>query len=219
MGLDIAIAYLPYFKPDLNGERLPAKRRLTEGPFFLFVGRLEKIKGLQTLIPIFRRYKKARLLVAGSGSYEPTLREMAEGCANIRFLGSQSSQQLETLYRIAVAVIVPSIWFEVFGQIIIEAFAAKTPVIARNIAEMSAIVAESGGGIIYDTVDELVAAMDRLLDDRAQRKRLGLCGYEAYRRRWTADAHLQGYLGLIRTIMETRDRIAQEAGPALTATC
>jgi glycosyltransferase involved in cell wall biosynthesis len=36
-------------------------------PYFLFVGRLEKIKGLQTLIPVFRDYNKARLLIAGTG--------------------------------------------------------------------------------------------------------------------------------------------------------
>jgi glycosyltransferase involved in cell wall biosynthesis len=44
---------------------------LPDGPFFLFVGRLEKLKGLQTLIPVFRRYLKAQLLIAGTGSYEP----------------------------------------------------------------------------------------------------------------------------------------------------
>jgi glycosyltransferase involved in cell wall biosynthesis len=212
MGLDVAIAYLPYFKPDSNGVRLPTKERMTEGPFFLFVGRLEKIKGLQTLIPLFRRYKKARLLVAGCGTYEPTLREMAEGCGNIRFLGPQSSQELEALYRKAVAVIVPSVWFEVFGQVIIEAFAQKTPVIARRIGEMPAIIAESGGGIVYDVEDELIEALDQLVSDRALRDRLGLRGHQAYTLKWTAEAHFRDYLGLIRDIMETRSqRLAQPA--------
>jgi glycosyltransferase involved in cell wall biosynthesis len=208
MGLDIPIAYLPYFKSLSHNDGVPSGRSPAQRPFFLFAGRLEKIKGLQTLIPIFRDYGKAQLLVAGAGTYEAALREMAEGC-DIRFLGPQSEEQLETLYRQAVAVIVPSIWFEVFGQVIIEAFAEKTPVIVRNIGEMPAIVAESGGGIVYDTEDELRAAMDQLLCDRTLRERLGLSGYHAYRRKWTAETHLEGYLGLIRGIMGTPGPLAQ----------
>jgi glycosyltransferase involved in cell wall biosynthesis len=219
MGLNIAITYLPYFTSGSKSERLPSRERITEEAFFLFVGRLEKIKGLQTLIPVFQRYPKARLLVAGSGSYEPALRKLAAGCINIRFVGAQSDDELETLYRNAVAVIVPSIWFEVFGQVIIEAFAQQTPVIARNIGEMPAIVAESGGGITYETEDELIAAMDQLLDDSTLRNRLGLCGYQAYRLKWTAEAHLQGYLSLIRNLMQTRGQIAQGAEPALPRGC
>jgi glycosyltransferase involved in cell wall biosynthesis len=211
MGFDFPIVHLPYFNPGPGAGRLSSRPAASEEPYFLFVGRLEKIKGLQTLIPLFKSYRKAQLLVAGSGSYEPALREMAAGCANIQFLGRRSSQELEALYREAVAVIVPSIWFEVFGQVIIEAFAQKTPVIARNIGEMPAIIAESGGGIAYDTEDELIAAMDRLLEDPALGKRFGLCGYQAYRLKWTAEAHLRGYLGLIRDIMETRGQPVDQA--------
>jgi len=69
-------------------------------PYFLFVGRLEKLKGLQTLIPIFRQYQKARLLIAGKGSYEPCLRQMAEGVSNIQFLGHQDDQGSLSLRRL-----------------------------------------------------------------------------------------------------------------------
>jgi glycosyltransferase involved in cell wall biosynthesis len=213
MGFDFPIVHLPYFNPGSDGGGLSSREPSSEGPYFLFVGRLEKIKGLQTLIPLFQRYRDARLLVAGSGSYEPELKEMANGCANIRFLGRQSGRELEALYRRAVAVIVPSIWFEVFGQVIIEAFAQKTPVIARNIGGMPAIIAESGGGIVYDAEDELVVAMDRLLGDPALRERFGSRGYEAYRLKWTAESHLRGYLGLIRDIMDARGQpLSQAAG-------
>jgi glycosyltransferase involved in cell wall biosynthesis len=212
MGFDTPTVHLPYFNPGPNGTRLSGGETSGEEPYFLFVGRLEKIKGLQTLIPLFRRYGKARLLVAGSGGYESALREMAEGCANIRFLGRRSGEELGALYRKAVAVIVPSIWFEVFGQVIIEAFVQKTPVIARNIGEMPAIIAESGGGIVYDGEDELIAAMERLSSDPTLRERLGLAGYQAYTLKWTAEAHLRGYLGLIHDIIETRGRPLERAG-------
>ena len=167
------------------------------------MGRLEKVKGLQTLIPVFRHYRKAQLLIAGTGSYEPQLRQSADGSANIRFLGYQSTPQLQALYQQAVAVIVPSICFEVFPLVTIEAFREKTPAIVRNLGGMPEIIEESGGGSVYDTEEELVAAMDQLLANPPYRRELGRRGYQAYQRQWTAEAHLQRYFTLIREIAAT----------------
>ena len=50
-----------------------------ERPYFLFAGRLEKIKGLDDVIPLFARYQGADLLVAGDGEYAAVLRELAKG--------------------------------------------------------------------------------------------------------------------------------------------
>jgi len=161
------------------------------------VGRLERLKGLQTLIPIFRRYEKARLLVAGTGRYETTLRRMAAGAPNIVFVGYQSGARLCQLYAGAVALIVPSLWYEVFGLVIIEAFAQHTPAIVKNIGGMPQIIEESGGGLVYETETELVAAMDRLLTEPTLRTALGVRGYQATRQRWSADTHIERYLALI----------------------
>ena len=208
MGFDGPIVHLPYFhatSEPTGQSREPSSER----PYFLFVGRLEKIKGLQTLIPIFRRQRKARLLVAGAGNYEAALKRMANDDPNIRFLGHRSGPALNALYREAVAVIVPSIWFEVFGQVIIEAFVQQTPAIARNIGEMPAIIAESGGGFIYDTENELVNAMDRLLEDQDLRRELGRRGYQALQQKWSADLHIERYLELVDRVRSRRQKMAE----------
>jgi glycosyltransferase involved in cell wall biosynthesis len=206
-GLNVPIVHLPNFVPPLEtappmNEQLPWEA--PREPYFLFVGRLEKLKGLQTLIPVFRHYRKAQLWIAGSGGYEPRLRQLADSSANIRFLGRVPPQQLLSLYRQAVAIIVPSICFEVFPLVILEAFRQKTPAIVRNLGGMPEIIGESGGGFVYDTEEELVAALDGLLADPLHRQRLGLRGYRAYRQKWTVEAHLQRYLALIREIAASR---------------
>jgi glycosyltransferase involved in cell wall biosynthesis len=173
-------------------------------PYFLFVGRLEKLKGLHTLIPIFRQYTKARLLIAGRGSYERQLRQLSEGCANIKFLGHLSSGELQAIYSQAVALIVPTMTYEAFGLVIVEAFRVKTPVIVRNLGGMPEMVEESGGGIKYNTLEELVAEMELLLNNFSVRAEMGRLGYEAYQRQWTAEIHLQNYLGLIRRIQRNK---------------
>src|SRR6266516_3494124 len=93
MGLEVPIVELPYFTARWQQGETPDRGTHNELPYFLFVGRLEKVKGLQTLLPIFRSYEKARLLVAGTGSYESVLRRMAAGSAHTTFLGYQAGAQ------------------------------------------------------------------------------------------------------------------------------
>jgi glycosyltransferase involved in cell wall biosynthesis len=199
LGLDVPMVHLPHFVAE--DEQPPAAGRASIAapfePYFLFVGRLVKNKGLQTLIPLFRNRWQAHLLVAGSGRYEPQLRRMAEGCANIHFLGQVGREQLPSLYRNAVALLVPSIAYEVGPLVIIEAFQQRTPVIVRNLGGMPEYAQESSGGLIYDTEEELVAAMERLLEDPSYRRELGFRGYRAYLEKWTPEAHVKQYLALI----------------------
>lgn len=199
--LDLPLVYIPYFVPPpesavsaaIDGAPSPSA-------YFLFVGRLEMLKGPQTLIPLFRRYPKAQLWIAGTGNYESRLRELAQGCENVRFLGFQSDQQLKALYRGAVAVIVPSLFYENFPQVTIEAFRQQTPVVVRNLGGLPESVQESGGGFVYNSDAELEAALNKLLADASLRREMGLNGYRTYERNWTPEPHMQRYLGLIREI-------------------
>jgi len=166
-------------------------------PYFLYVGRLEKLKGVQTVIPLFRHSKAAKLLVAGRGSYEAKLRALAEGSDRIVFLGHLSESDLNGLYRNAVALILPSLVFEMFPLVLLEAFRVRTPVIAHRIGALPDIVAQSGAGLLYSNDTELMEATRRLLADPAYRDALGRRGYEAYLERWTPEAHLRQYFELI----------------------
>jgi glycosyltransferase involved in cell wall biosynthesis len=207
-GLDLPFVHLPNFLPEPDPPPAVAESPAVpdDKPYFLFVGRLEKLKGLQTLIPHFRDYPPARLCIAGTGSYESRLRHLAAGSPNVRFLGFVSGVPLQDLYRHARAVIAPSLCYDVFPNVLLEAFRERTPVVVRNRGGMPEFVHDSGGGFVYDEQEELVAALDRLSADPSLRNRLGRAAYQAYQQNWTADAHLARYLDLV-------DRIAgQKAG-------
>ncbi len=188
-GLKIPFIYMPYFLP-LSEERSYENEMEDEEkpyePYFLFVGRLEKIKGLQNLIPVFKDYSGAKLLIAGDGEYEKYLWKMARGNTNVKFLGRVNHRELRKLYKFAIAVIVPSICYEVFGIIIIESFAMKTPVIVNDVSAPTEVVEESGGGLIYRNNEELIKAMEILRTQPETRKNLAEKGYNAYRKYWTA---------------------------------
>mgnify|MGYP002623502929 CR=1 FL=1 len=211
---EMRIAELPYFTSRWDSGSTPEEIQPEDPPYFLFVGRLEKMKGLQTLIEPFKRYTKAQLWVIGTGSYESSLRNLAKGCHNIKFIGFQTGEPLRRLYQGAIAVIVPSLWYEVFGIVLLEAFAQRTPVIVRNRGGMPDIVQESGGGFVFDTDQELKHAMDTLVEQPALRSSLGHKGFEALQKKWTAAVHLRRYFQLINGLGKTTNDLQDCPGVA-----
>jgi glycosyltransferase involved in cell wall biosynthesis len=225
MGLDLPVVHLPHFVPLADDQRGASGssdadlRRtlfgdLLETPYALFVGRLEKLKGLHTIIPLFRRYGRARLLVAGTGDYEGHLRQLARSSHAVHFVGHRTGPPLDLLYRHAVALVVPSINYEVSPPLVImEAARHRTPAIVRKLGSMPEIIEESGGGLLYTTEEELVAALDRLLDDPPYRNALGERSYQALRGFRTPEAYLARYLGLVEELRRARQRREQQVSP------
>lgn len=211
-GFPRSMRVLPYFLPDREeGDGASTRARPHPRPYFLFVGRLEKIKGLQDVIPAFEAYRSADLLVAGEGEYGPALRRRSRGIPGIRFLGRVSSAALKRYYRHAIACIVPSICYETFGIILIEAFRQGTPVIARRIGPFPEVVEACGGGLLFRTRDELLTAMESLQDDRPLRDRLSEAARKGFDAHWSESAVLPRYLELINEAGERRDSSAREA--------
>src|SRR5262249_58157501 len=108
------------------------------------------------------------------------------------------------LYRDATAVAVPSVGYEVFGLVVLEAFARRTPVIVHDLGALPELVHDSGGGLVYRTRDELVEAIERLRTDTAFRDELGARGHDAWQRLWSEDRHLTAYFEAIEEVRGTR---------------
>jgi glycosyltransferase involved in cell wall biosynthesis len=214
-GFGRPVEHLPYFIERADNDwRQPAPRP-HEGPYILFVGRLEPIKGVQTLLPLWTRIGEelgVDLLIAGTGTMEPELRASAAGNPRIRFLGAQPQSALGALYLHAAACIVPSLTYETFGIVMLEAFARKTPVIARRLGALPEVVEESGGGLTFASDDDLVAAVATLVRSPALRHELGERGYRALIAKWTRQPHLARYFDVIR---EARAKRTVPADPIL----
>lgn len=192
------VAHLPYFLDRVDADWQNPGPRPQEKPYFLFVGRLEVIKGLQTLIDRWDRVPDADLLVAGTGAYETELRARAAGNARIRFLGPQPQKSLGALYYHALATLVPSITYETFGLTIIESFARKTPAIVRDLGALPEVINDGNGGFVYRTDEELLKALASIATSPELRRKLGENGYHAFTRMWTREAHLELYFDFLR---------------------
>jgi glycosyltransferase involved in cell wall biosynthesis len=199
-GLKVPMRRLPYFVGSEEAGPVVTTDHGDGRPYFLYVGRLEKLKGVQVLIERFRTYREADLVIAGEGSYGSELRRLAQGLDHVRFAGRVHPSELPTLYAGAVALLVPSLWYEVFGIVLLEAFAQGTPVVVSDMGALPEVVKESGGGLVYGTQEELLEAMERLRSDEPLRRELGERGHGSWERLWTEEPHLNQYLATVEEV-------------------
>ncbi len=200
-GLEGDIRHIPNFvgpvpRPTANGAH---RRPGSDEPYFLYVGRLEPPKGVGELVEAFRSYRRARLVVIGDGSEMESLRRATRDVDHIEIRGSLPHDRLASLYRDAVALVVPSLWYECGPLVIMEAAQQGTPALVRSLGALPEMV-EGSGGATFTSEEDLRRLLDRLLDDRSLRDRWGRESLEAYRRRWTPEAHLRKYLALVREL-------------------
>ncbi len=196
-GIDIPMVHLPYFLPaDYTGAPPIAPPRHAR-PYVAAAGRLEKIKGFHDVIDVMRRLPDIDLRIAGAGGFENALRQQAVGLDNVHFEQRIDSAQVAALFRGARAVVVPSLVYETFGYVVLEAFAEGTPVIVRNLGALPELVNESQGGIVFETSEELAGAIKRLAGDPLLQKTLGANGLAAREEIWSETEHLDRYFSLI----------------------
>ena len=135
------------------------------GTNFLFLGRLEKEKGIVVLfeafLQAFERQPSIRLNIAGWGNMEDELREKYGQHTAITFLGIVDAQAKKDALSCSTAVIVPSLVEEVFGLVAVEAYAFGVPVIASNTGGLAGLVrhAETGWLVEPGNVKELAENM------------------------------------------------------------
>jgi len=94
---------------------------------------------------------------------------------------------VSTLYRDALALILPSAGYEVLGLVVLEAFAHATPAIVTGVGGAKELIAASGAGFVCDTEAELDEALGQLAADPALRSELGRRG-----RRYLSESHDEG---------------------------
>ncbi|OFX05025.1 MAG: hypothetical protein A3E78_00830 [Alphaproteobacteria bacterium RIFCSPHIGHO2_12_FULL_63_12] len=199
-GFEPEMQVLPSFLPDT-----PASSAQTTGidqskPYALFIGRLEKLKGLQDVIPAFKARPDLDLVIIGDGDFRGELEMIAGGAPNIRFLGKRPSEQLDDYYRAAAAVLLPSVCYEVFPLVALEALRAGAPLVARNLGPFPEIAEISGAGLLFDRPSEAAEAVGRLAGDPRLRAEMGARGRRAFETQWSEKIAFSAYFNLIAEI-------------------
>jgi glycosyltransferase involved in cell wall biosynthesis len=170
---------------------------------YVFLGRLDYYKGVQTLLDAFAALDEpnARLDIAGEGVLADEVAERARHDPRITFHATVEGERRRELLREADVLVCPSTWEEPFGLVVLEAYAAGLPVIVARSGALPELVDDGATGLVVEvaSVGALTAAMRRLLDP-ATRHAMSL---SAARRSWSfrPEKFLADQLAVYRTAL------------------
>jgi len=157
-----------------------------KGDFFLYVGRIEEIKGIERLIRVFQKIPQYNLELAGDG---PLLEEMIrytreQGTENIVFLGRIDHDSVMKKMKMARAVIVLSQVYEGFPMTIVEAYSVGTPVIGSNFGNIGNLIEEGKTGFKTSLQEkDIIATIERSTEGDDLTETV----YQVFRSKYTAE--------------------------------
>ena len=140
---------------------------LPDSGYALFLGRLSVEKGCGALLKAWRAMPAGRkLVIAGEGPELPHLRRSAAeaGLSNVEFVGFVPKEEQEALWRGAAFLVVPSLWMEPFGMVVLEAWSRGRAVVAHAIGALPELITHGKTGLLVAPFhpEALAAEMERL---------------------------------------------------------
>lgn len=171
----------------------------------VFAGRLSPEKGIRPLIKAAEAVPGV-MRVAGGGQLDAEVEAAAARGALTR-LGPVSRAALQQELRTAVALVVPSLWFEGFPMVIVEAMAVGTPVIASRIGSLEELVEDGVTGMLVppDDASSLARALQWSIDHAAELQMMGRAARARFEARYRAGNHLAGLLDAYALAAAVRD--------------
>lgn len=151
------IIHVPLFLPDAMFDDAGH-----DGGYFLFIAKLEPLKGIYPLLEACRQAPDVRLKIAGRAD-DAIFRQLPQLLStNAEYIGMKQGDELRELVLQARAIVIPSLWYENQPFSILEAFAAGKPVIASDLGGMTELVKNGERGILVPPGDvkALAEAMD-----------------------------------------------------------
>jgi len=128
-----------------------------DNKYFLFIGRLSEEKGIDNLIKIFREIDNIELKILGDGPLISGLKKLIghNNLNNIKILGYVGGNLKNKFISNSLAVIIPSIFFETCGLVLLESLMLGTPVVVNNIGALPESINKGFNGFVYNNLKQL----------------------------------------------------------------
>ena len=173
-------------------------------PFVLFVGRIEKQKGLMTLVQAFiDTYYELKIIGFSNDGYEDELKAYLDGKRHhIEFLGRKSFEEIVPYLKTCLCTVVPSEWYDNFPNVILESFAYKKAVVATDFGSLPELVHENETGLTFKYADsaDLTSKVKALIENPGLAQQMGENAYQTIIDKYSPDTHYRNLMELFKKV-------------------
>ena len=177
------------------------------GGYVLFVGRLAPEKGTGTMLAAWDRLGTGvPLKIVGDGPLRDRVARAAAWRSNVEWLGHRPVSEVHTLMKGAELLVFPSEWYETFGRVAAEAFAAGTPVVAADIGAVAELVEHGRTGLLFRPGDpkDLAAQVGWALSHPAELRSMREEARAEFEAKYTAERNYLALMEIYATALERK---------------
>lgn len=177
-----------YVKPNFIEKKDKVDRVLDD--YFVYIGRLDEIKGINFLVESWKNIDtNINLYIIGGGPEEENLKLFIKEhkLENIRLLGFMNREKAFDIIKKSRSIIVPSKWYEGFPMTIAESFSLGVPVIGTKLGNIEAIIDEDENGLLFkkDNEQSLKKTIESIFYDKDLNIELGNNAYSTFNKYYT----------------------------------
>ena len=177
-----------YVKPNFVEKRDKVETVLED--YFVYIGRLDEIKGINFLIEAWKEIdENIDLYVIGTGPEEEKVKKFIEenNIKNIKLLGFMQREEAFEIIQKSRAIIVPSKWYEGFPMTIAESFSLGIPVIGSKVGNIQSIIGDKYNGVLFNlnNREELKDVVENIFYNKQKNKLLGENAYKEFKVKYT----------------------------------
>jgi glycosyltransferase involved in cell wall biosynthesis len=172
------------------------------GEYVAFSGRISPEKGVDVFLYAAALMPDVPFKVAGDGPARSEL--MAKAPRNVEFVGRLGFDDLVAFYQRSRILVAPSLWFEPFGMVVVDAMALGVPVIASRIGGLPDVVDDGVTGLLFEpgNREALVGQLRLLWNDPELCRQMGKAAREKVLRGYTQDAYYHNLMAVYQTAIE-----------------
>lgn len=165
-----------YVKPNFvkcTNDDIYKKRKIEN--YFVFIGRLDRLKGIDLIVECWKNIKDSELVVIGDGPFKKELHEFIykNNIQNIKMLGFMKREEAFEIIKYSTAVVIASQCYEGFPLTIVESFSLKVTVIGGDIGNISSIINNDNGLLFkYDSKEDLKLKVEMLINNKDLNEKL-----------------------------------------------
>ncbi len=184
------------------------------GRHFLFVGKLESLKGIDILLDAAEHVQGAEILLVGECD-DPGLRDrIGRLPKNVRYLGAKTREEIAELLSDARALVLPSVCYENQPMVILEAFAAGVPAIGSRLGGIPELVEDQQRGLLVEagSAVDLARAIKELHREPARARAFGQAARDYVIRNHSVAGHITAVAEIYQQATHSKEQLRTAVG-------